>query len=73
MPIPIEAVEAVDVHAHFGTYPAKNRVYVNNALDIAPDDVIKYSKAANIRYTIVSSLLGLLPRGLNRTVLLGDN
>lgn len=55
---------AIDVHGHFGPYvqpaaPPLKRQFMSGD----PATVAARAKAANIRYTIVSSLQALLPRG----------
>jgi predicted TIM-barrel fold metal-dependent hydrolase len=57
-------IPAIDVHGHFGLYvqpatPLLKRQFMSGE----PATVAARAKAANIRYTIVSSLGSLLPRG----------
>src|SRR5574340_861275 len=55
---------AIDVHGHYGqyaqpgTHPLKQQFMSGD-----PATVVARAKAAHIRYTAVSPLLGLLPRG----------
>jgi uncharacterized protein len=59
-----DQLPAIDVHGHFGEYPATNTSALK-AQWMTGDAAIVAARArsANIRYTVVSPLLGLLPRG----------
>ncbi|MBL9216257.1 MAG: amidohydrolase family protein [Opitutaceae bacterium] len=77
----IRAVKAIDVHGHYGTWSsiggvlhqlgnanAENPIY-NNCMSADAATVARRALAANIEWTIVSPLLGLVPRGKADTVL----
>lgn len=57
-------IQAIDVHAHYGVYhqvavlPIKNRFMSGDAATVA-----ERARRANTQWTIVSPLLGLMPRG----------
>jgi len=58
----IEQIEAIDVHGHYGRYERGNDQEVANFMSGDADVVVRRAREARIRLTIVSPLLGLLPR-----------
>jgi uncharacterized protein len=57
-------IPAIDVHGHFGQYVQPETIPLKRQFMSAdPATVAARAKAVNIRYTIVSSLHALLPRG----------
>lgn len=61
--MPISDVRAIDVHAHYGTYNQPGRPTHAQFMTGDADTVLRRARAANTQYTIVSPLLGLMPRG----------
>lgn len=57
------AIQAIDVHGHYGTYKAAKPSLGNEFMTGDADVVVRRAKAANTRLTIVSPLTALLPRG----------
>lgn len=58
-----ESIPAIDVHGHYGIYVrSANPGFVNEFMTGDPADVVARARRANIRWTIVSPLQGLLPR-----------
>jgi len=58
-----ESIAAMDVHGHYGTYFLEgNQDFVNDFMTGDPATVVARAANANIRWTIVSPLLALLPR-----------
>jgi hypothetical protein len=57
-------IQAIDVHGHYGPY-ATPRCHglINQWMSGDAEEVVERAKTANIELTIVSPLLGLLPRG----------
>lgn len=65
----IRDIQAIDVHAHYGTYIRDSSPPLVN--DFATGDaetVVARARQANVRTTIVSPLSGLIPRGAADTV-----
>lgn len=60
----ISSIQAIDVHAHYGTYDCgrKNDV-VNDFMTGDAAEVVRRAKLVHTRLTIVSPLSALLPRG----------
>jgi uncharacterized protein len=61
---PIHDLPAIDIHGHYGEYiqpqtPPLKRQFMSGD----PATVVARAATANIRYTVVSPLRGLLPRG----------
>lgn len=56
-------VEAIDIHAHYGTYAQDDSEFLRSLMSGDAAVVVRRARAVNIRWTIVSPLLGLLPRG----------
>ena len=60
----IEAVQAIDVHAHYGRYHRREiPKLLNGFMSADPLVVVQRARRANTQYTIVSPNLALLPRG----------
>ncbi len=58
------SIQAIDVHAHYGTYDCgRQGDPVNEFMSGGPDEVVRRAKLAQTRLTIVSPLAALLPRG----------
>ncbi len=58
-----ESVQAIDVHAHYGRYDRGDADLVNELMSGDGDEVVRRARQARTWRTIVSPLLGLLPRG----------
>ncbi len=58
-----EAIEAIDVHGHYGRYDRGGPGLVNELMTGDAAEVVRRARLARTRWTIVSPLLGLLPRG----------
>ena len=55
---------AIDVHAHYGTYVREGDLDLQNYMVSGDaDTVITRARKANTEFTVVSPLLGLMPRG----------
>lgn len=61
-------IPAIDVHAHYGSYVRDNMPLINKFSSGTPDEVVARARQSNTRYTVVSPLLGLLPRGGGKPV-----
>lgn len=59
----INEIQAIDVHAHYGVYTQVNRPTANAFMTGDAEVVLRRARQANTQYTIVSPLLGLMPRG----------
>jgi len=57
--MPIHDVQAIDVHAHYGTVNTASNEFRNHLTSADAPTVILRARASNIRTTIVSPLLGL--------------
>jgi predicted TIM-barrel fold metal-dependent hydrolase len=58
----IETIEAIDVHGHYGRYDRGNNQGIDDFMSGDADVVVSRARQARTRLTIVSPLLGLLPR-----------
>lgn len=58
-----DAIAAIDVHAHYGAYHCGKADLVNELMTGSAQVVAERARQANIRWTIVSPLEALLPRG----------
>ena len=57
-------IPAIDVHAHYGTYLRHEFTDLYNRLSSGDETVtVRRAKLANIELTVVSPLLGMMPRG----------
>lgn len=61
--MPVDGIQAIDVHAHYGIYLEPERPSAEPFMTGDAATVVRRAKEANTQYTIVSPLLGLLPRG----------
>ena len=59
----VDEIQAIDVHAHYGIYLQPERPSSEPFMTGDAATVVRRAKEANTQYTIVSPLLGLLPRG----------
>jgi len=59
----INEVQAIDVHAHYGTYRQAGREWAGDFMSGGPEVVLDRAHKARTRLTVVSPLTGLLPRG----------
>jgi len=59
----VDEIQAIDVHAHYGIYLQPERPSAEPFMTGDAATVVRRAKEANTQYTIVSPLLGLLPRG----------
>lgn len=59
----ISEVQAIDIHAHYGIYLQPERPSAEPFMTGDAATVVRRAKDANTRFTVVSPLLGLLPRG----------
>jgi predicted TIM-barrel fold metal-dependent hydrolase len=60
--MPSAAIQAIDVHAHYGTYDRGKADIVNEFMTGDAEVVVRRARQANTRWTIVSPLKALLPR-----------
>jgi predicted TIM-barrel fold metal-dependent hydrolase len=60
--MPAAAIQAIDVHAHFGNYDRGKHDMVNDFMTGDAGLVVRRARQANTRLTIVSPLEALLPR-----------
>lgn len=58
-----EAIQAIDVHGHYGTYDCGRPDLINELMTGDANEVVRRARRANVRLTVVSPLLALLPRG----------
>lgn len=63
MPTPISDVHAIDVHAHYGRNDRPGRELSIRFQSADAATVVRRALASNIGMTVVSPLLGLMPRG----------
>ena len=61
--MPTEAIQAIDVHAHYGTYESVKPNLVNEFMTGGAEVVVRRARLANTRLTVVSPLQALTPRG----------
>lgn len=59
----ISEIEAIDVHAHYGVYRRGQNELLDAWVSADAQEVVARAIAARTRLTVVSPLLGLLPRG----------
>jgi predicted TIM-barrel fold metal-dependent hydrolase len=59
----ISEIQAIDVHAHYGTYTQNRHPLVHEFMTGDAEVVLERAHAANTRLTIVSPLQALMPRG----------
>ena len=59
----ISGIEAIDVHGHYGSYEQDGAAFLRSLMSGDAAEVVRRARAVNIRWTAVSPLLGLLPRG----------
>lgn len=60
--MPTNEIPAIDVHAHYGPYFRRDGALENEFMSADAQTVAARAKLANTRLTVVSPLLGLLPR-----------
>jgi hypothetical protein len=58
-----EDVAAIDVHGHYGKYDCGTKALVNELMSADAQEVASRARRAKIRWTAVSPLMALLPRG----------
>jgi predicted TIM-barrel fold metal-dependent hydrolase len=58
-----EGIEAIDVHGHYGRYGRGEDNLVNELMSGDASEVVRRARQARTYWTVVSPLLGLLPRG----------
>ena len=58
-----ETIQAIDVHGHYGRYDRGRPDIGNDFMTGGADVVVHRARRANIRLTMVSPLVALLPRG----------
>ena len=56
-------IQAIDVHAHYGLYSRRDQELLNRFSTGDAETVVARANGANTQLTVVSPLLGLLPRG----------
>lgn len=62
--IPIQDLLAIDIHAHYGVYDrASSAELISRFMSGDAETVAARARAAGIEWTVVSPLLGLMPRG----------
>lgn len=61
-------IQAIDVHAHYGIYDRGTPGLVNELMTGDGPEVVRRATMAHTQWTIVSPLLGLLPRGKGNPV-----
>jgi hypothetical protein len=59
----ITSAPAIDVHAHYGPYLRDDGGIQNEWMSADPTEIIRRARSANTRVTVVSPLIGLMPRG----------
>src|SRR5688572_3874172 len=59
----ISEIQAIDVHAHYGTYSQSRHPLIHEFMSADADKVVERARAAQTRITIVSPLQALVPRG----------
>lgn len=64
----ITSIPAIDVHAHYGNYDRGSPDVINDFMTGSGQVVADRATQSNIRLTIVSPLLALLPRGHGKAV-----
>jgi len=55
-------VQAIDVHGHYGVYIRDGRPWQNRFMTASGAEVARRARESNVEATVVSPLLGLLPR-----------
>lgn len=63
MPKDIQNIQAIDVHSHYGPYLHAQNELVKKLMSGTVEDILKYNKTANIKYSIVSPMRAMTPRG----------
>lgn len=58
-----ESIQAIDVHAHYGTYDCGKPDLVNDLMTGDANVVVERARKVNVQLTIASPLTALLPRG----------
>ncbi len=58
----VRQVEAIDVHAHYGTYVREGDALKGHLMSGGLETVLSRARQARVALTVVSPLLGLLPR-----------
>lgn len=59
----ISALPAIDIHAHYGICNRPERPLNTQLMSADAAAVVQRARASNIQFTVVSPLLGLMPRG----------
>jgi len=59
----IREQKAIDVHGHYGIYTQENAGIKNELMTGGPEVVVDRARRARVQVTVVSPLLGLMPRG----------
>jgi len=62
-PVSTQHISAIDVHAHYGSFDRPGKPWHNRFCSCDAPGVAQRAKQANIQITVVSPLLGLMPRG----------
>lgn len=59
----VQSIQAIDVHAHYGPYDRGSKDLISQFMSGDGELVARRARQANVQWTVVSPLLGLLPRG----------
>ena len=59
----IQKLQAIDIHAHFGTYARGDSELIDRLSSGDAQEVVRRAKLANVAFSIVSPLAGFFPRG----------
>ncbi|MCC6423309.1 MAG: amidohydrolase family protein [Phycisphaerales bacterium] len=59
----ISEIQAIDIHGHYGRNDRPGRPLAIQFQSADPAEVVRRARQCNTRYTVVSPLLGLMPRG----------
>ena len=63
-----QAIQAIDVHGHVGTYKGALSPLLDRLMSGGPDVILRRARLAHTRLTIVSGLAALLPRRRSNAV-----
>lgn len=61
--MPIAAIEAIDVHGHYGAFENHRHELIRTFRSGSAEEVVRCAKLSNISHTVVSPLTALMPRG----------
>jgi predicted TIM-barrel fold metal-dependent hydrolase len=61
--MPISELQAIDIHGHYGRFDRPDRPLATRLQSADAAAVVRRARESNTQYTVVSPLLGLMPRG----------